>query len=75
VLVIACWNAEIVQVGFALDSRDREAIGHVAADRDLLGSDIRRLMQQAVVTRFGSGAVVALFAFVVRASIPFAQIV
>jgi putative transposase len=55
VLEIACWNGEMVQVGFALDCHDREAMGHVEADRDLLGSDIRLLMQRAVANRFGSG--------------------
>jgi putative transposase len=55
VLEIACWNGEIVQVGFALDCHDREAVGHVAADRDLRGSDIRVLMHESVANRFGAG--------------------
>ena len=52
VLEIACWNGEVVQVGFVLDCHDREVLAHVAAARDLLGSDVRRLMQQAVQQRF-----------------------
>lgn len=55
-LEVACWNGEIVQLAFALDCHDREAIAHVAVPRDLCGADIRQLMQQAVATRFGVGA-------------------
>jgi len=55
VLEIACWSGEIVQLGFALDCHDREALAHVAAPRDLLGPDIQRLMQGAVAARFGVG--------------------
>lgn len=55
-LEIACWNGEIVQLGFALDCHDREALAHVAAPRDLLGRDIQQLMQGAVASRFGAGA-------------------
>ena len=55
VLKIACWNGEIVQLGFALDCHDREALAHVEAPRDLLGADIQQLMQQAVASRFGVG--------------------
>ena len=36
-LEIACWNGELVQVAFALDCHDREAIAHVAVPRDLVG--------------------------------------
>lgn len=32
------WNGEIVQIAFALDCHDREAIAHVAVPRDLRGS-------------------------------------
>jgi putative transposase len=56
VLEIACWNQEIVQVGFVLDCHDREALATVAAPRDLWGSDIQQLMQRAVAARFGAGA-------------------
>jgi len=55
VLEIACWNGELVQLGFALDCHDREALAHVEAPRDLLGTDIQQLIQQAVASRFGAG--------------------
>ena len=55
VLEIACWNLELVQVGFALDCHDREALAHVKAPRDLVGTDIQQLMQRAVAARFGVG--------------------
>lgn len=54
-LEIACWNGEIVQVGFALDCCDREALAWVAAPRDLAGEDIRTLMGRAVGSRFPEG--------------------
>jgi putative transposase len=56
VLEIACWNGALVQLGFALDCHDREALATVAAARDLLGTDIQELMQRAVAGRFGAGA-------------------
>jgi putative transposase len=55
VLEIACWNGEVVQLGFVLDCHDREALATVAAARDLLGTDIQQLMQRAVAARFGRG--------------------
>jgi putative transposase len=55
VLEIACWNGEVVQLGFVLDCHDREALAMVAAPRELLGTDIQRLMQRAVAARFGPG--------------------
>lgn len=55
VLEIACWDGEIVQLGFVLDCHDREALATVAAARDLLGTDIQELMQRAVAGRFGTG--------------------
>jgi len=55
VLEIACWNGEIVQLGFALDCHDRECLAWTAAPRDLLASDIQQLMHNAVATRFGPG--------------------
>lgn len=51
-LEIRCWNGEIVQIAFALDCHDREAIAFVAQARDLQARDIRQLMQQAVCYRF-----------------------
>jgi len=56
VLEIACWNGELVQLGFALDCHDREALAHVEAPRDLTGPDIQALMHRAVGSRFGAGA-------------------
>jgi putative transposase len=53
VFEVACWNAEIVQIGFVLDCCDREALAWVAAPRDLTGEDIRLLMSRAVQHRFG----------------------
>lgn len=55
VLEIVCWNGELVQLGFALDCHDREALAQVAAPRDLRGGDIQQLMQRAVASRFGAG--------------------
>jgi putative transposase len=55
VLEIACWNSEVVQLGFALDCHDREALSHVAAPRELRGTDIQQLMHGAVTSRFGEG--------------------
>lgn len=54
-LEISCWNGEKVQVGFALDCCDREALAWVAAPRDLAGEDIRMLMSRAVEQRSGGG--------------------
>lgn len=56
VLEIACWNGEVVQLGFALDCHDRECLASVAAPRDLCAADIQQLMQRAVAGRFGAGA-------------------
>ena len=53
VFEVACWNGEIVQVGFALDCHDREAIAHVAVPRDFLATDVQQLMREAVAARFG----------------------
>lgn len=53
VLEIACWNGDVVQLGFALDCHDREALAGVGAARDLGSSDIQQLMRQAVTRRFG----------------------
>lgn len=52
-LEIACWNGEIVQVSFALDCHDREALATVAVPRDLRAVDIQTLMHRAVAARFG----------------------
>lgn len=52
-LEIACWNGEMVMIGFALDCCDREALAHVAAPRHLTRHDIQELLQRAVDKRFG----------------------
>jgi len=51
-LELACWNGEMVMIGFALDCCDREALAHVAAPRHLTRHDIQELLQRAVATRF-----------------------
>ena len=51
-LEIACWNGEMVMIGFALDCCDREALAHIAAPRHLKGPDIQELLQRAVDRRF-----------------------
>jgi putative transposase len=56
VLEIACWNGEIVQLGFALDCHDREALAALAVPRDFLATDVQQLMRSAVTARFGAGA-------------------
>ena len=52
---IACWNGEVVEAAFALDCCDRECLASVAAARARRGDDIRRLVTDAVVYRFGEG--------------------
>jgi len=54
-LEIACWNGELVQVAFALDCHDREAMAYVAVPRDLVAADIQQVMHDAVAARFGPG--------------------
>ncbi len=54
-LEIACWNGDIVQLGFVLDCHDRECLAWVAVARDLTGREIQQLMVGAVATRFGRG--------------------
>lgn len=49
----ACWNGEIVRVGFAIDAHDREAIAWCAvAGAGISGSDVRDMMLEAVEKRF-----------------------
>lgn len=52
-LEIACWNGEMVMIGFALDCCDREALAHRAAPRHLQGPDVQELLRRAVARRFG----------------------
>ncbi|MDQ6887957.1 MAG: IS3 family transposase [Gemmatimonadota bacterium] len=54
-LEIACWNGEVVELGFALDCADREWLAYVGEARALRGEDIRALMHAAVRTRFDDG--------------------
>jgi transposase InsO family protein len=50
---IRCWNGERVQVPFALDCCDREAITHVATTGAITGEMVRDMMAEAVERRFG----------------------
>ncbi|RYZ62637.1 MAG: IS3 family transposase, partial [Proteobacteria bacterium] len=51
---IRCWNGERVQVAFALDCCDREAMSYVAtAGGGITGEMIRDLMIESVEARFG----------------------
>ena len=50
---LQCFNGEKVYVAFSLDCRDREAIGFVARERNLVAQDIRTLMFDSVIKRFG----------------------
>jgi putative transposase len=52
-LELACWNGEMVMIGFALDCCAREALAHIAAPRHLKSPDIQELLQRAVARRFG----------------------
>ena len=52
-LEIRCWNGDRVQIAFALDCHDREALSHVCVVGTLRASDIQHLMRQAVEARFG----------------------
>ena len=53
-LQIRCWNGEKVEMGFALDCCDREAMSWVATTGAITGEMIRDLMVEAVENRFGS---------------------
>lgn len=50
---LQCFNGEKVYVAFSLDCRDREAIGFVVRERNLIAEDIRTLMFDSVINRFG----------------------
>lgn len=52
-LEIACWNGELVELGFILDCNDREAIAHVAVPRKYRAMDVQALLEAAAATRFG----------------------
>lgn len=55
VLEVRCWNGEIVQIAFALDCHDREALSFVAQPRVLQAQEIQQLMRDAVGCRFEDG--------------------
>lgn len=55
VLEIACWNGEIVQLGFVLDCHDRECLAWTGVPRDFTTREIQQLMRDAVARRFGDG--------------------
>ena len=44
-MTIACWNGEIVELVFALDCCDREAMAVVAESRPIDGADIYRVLR------------------------------
>lgn len=50
---LQCFNGEKVYVAFSLDCRDREAISFVGRARNLSAEDIRTLMFDSVIKRFG----------------------
>jgi transposase InsO family protein len=52
-MTIVCWNGEIVELMFAVDCHDREAIAVIAEARAITGADVRRLMRRAAFARFG----------------------
>jgi putative transposase len=53
-MTITCWNGEIVELMFAVDCHDREAIAVVAEGRAITGADVRRLMRRAAFARLGN---------------------
>ena len=53
-MTIVCWNGEVVELVFAVDCHDREALAVVAEARGITGGDVRRLIRQAVFARFGT---------------------
>jgi putative transposase len=52
-MTIKCFNGEKVELAFALDTCDREAISYVAKAGAMTGADIRDLIAQSVEARFG----------------------
>lgn len=59
---IRCWNGERVQVAFALDCCDREAVSYIATNGAITGEMIRDLMAESVEHRFGPGTLKVPFA-------------
>ena len=52
-LEIGCWNGEIVRVGFAIDTHDREVMAWAASTAGVTGQMMRDLMLTCVEARFG----------------------
>jgi len=50
---IRCWNREMVEVAFAMDTCDREVMAYVATSAAITGEMIRDLMAESVEQRFG----------------------
>jgi transposase InsO family protein len=53
---IACWNGDQVRVAFSLDRCDREVIRYVTTPAFIGGENIRDLLVESVVARFGEQA-------------------
>lgn len=51
---IRCWNGELLEVAFAMDTCDREIMAYVATTAAITGEMIRDLMAESVERRFGS---------------------
>jgi putative transposase len=54
---IACWNAQVVRVAFALDTCDREVMAWRASTGGVSGEMIRDLMLESVEKRFATDQV------------------
>jgi putative transposase len=53
-MTIVCWNGEVVELIFAVDCHDREAMAVVAEARAITAADVGRLMRKAAFARFGN---------------------
>jgi putative transposase len=51
---IRCWDGQMVEVAFAMDTCDREVMGYVATTAAITGEMIRDLMAESVEQRFGA---------------------
>lgn len=53
-LEFACWNGDVIRVGFVIDAHDREVLAYAAVVHGgISGSDVRDLMLMATERRFG----------------------
>ncbi len=52
---VACWNGEVVHIGFVLDCHDRECLAVLGRPHDLRAAEIHALMRAAVTARFPAG--------------------